>query len=92
MLLTNGSELGYYAGGEQSGWHDVGSYSAGWQIAGWQIAGWQIAGCADFDGNGKSDVLFSNSSDNLIGYYADGQPANWKSLGSYTAGWQIVMA
>ncbi|MEI8247121.1 MAG: hypothetical protein WCI51_14915 [Lentisphaerota bacterium] len=73
--------IGYYADGQPANWTNLGSYSAGWQIA----------GCADFDGNGKGDILFSNNN-NMIGYYADGLPANWKNLGSYTAGWQIVMA
>ncbi len=47
-------------------------------------------GCktCDLDGNGNSDILFTNDS-NRLGYYADGNSSNWNDLGSHASGWSI---
>jgi hypothetical protein len=42
----------------------------------------------DFNGDGKSDILFSNGTS--IGYYASGQSSAWTPLGDFAAGWEIA--
>lgn len=42
----------------------------------------------DFNGDGKSDVLFSNGSS--IGYFGGGEASAWVSLGDYSPDWGIA--
>ena len=42
----------------------------------------------DFNGDGRSDILFTDGTS--LGYYADGQPSRWQTLGDYASGWQIA--
>jgi len=42
----------------------------------------------DFNGDGKSDILFSNGSS--IGYFGGGESSAWVSLGDYSPDWRIV--
>ncbi len=42
----------------------------------------------DFDGDGKSDILFTNGSS--IGYFGGGEASAWVSLGDYSPDWRIA--
>ncbi len=45
---------------------------------------------ADYVGDGKSDILFTNATDLNLGYYTDGDPSKWEFLGGYAAGWEVA--
>ncbi len=45
---------------------------------------------ADYVGDGKSDILFTNTSTQNLGYYTDGDPSKWVFQGGYAAGWDVA--
>lgn len=45
---------------------------------------------ADFVGNGKSDILFTNATEQTLGYYTDGDPTKWVFQGGYASGWEVA--
>ena len=64
-----------------------GAVSFGWQDLGPSTSDWRILSVGDFDGNGKSDILWQNVSGDVLVWAANGLTP--QALGSLGSGWSV---
>ena len=57
------------------------------------VSGWNVAGVGDFDGNGKSDILWTDGNGNYAIWFMNGATVtSTASLGNVGTSWHVQSA
>ena len=89
---TNSDVIWYNASnGATNYWSMSGGGVGSWNFAGTVNTAWTPVGSSDFNGDGRSEILYRRSSDGAIGFLSNnGSSWSWSGAGTVSSGWSIV--